>query len=238
MREIILDTETTGLDPKRGDRIVEIGAVEVWNRLATGRVFHVLINPERDVPIEAYRIHGHSTAFLRDKPVFKTVAEDFLRFIEQDPLVIHNADFDMGFINAELKIAGLASISASRVIDTLAVARRKHPGSAVSLDALCDRYHVDRTRRSNHGALLDATLLVDVYCELMGGRQHSLSLVSTAPEPKKFSPLNAAPRIQNKIAIGQRIDQAEKDSHAEYVGRSTSPLIWNKYLAVAGKNGG
>ena len=232
MREIVLDTETTGLDPKRGDRIVEIGAVEIWNKLATGNAFHVHINPERDMPEEAFRIHGHSTAFLRDKPLFKVVAEDFLRFIGEDPLVIHNADFDMGFINAELEVAGFTRISPSRVIDTLALARRKHPGAASSLDALCDRYRVDRTRRSKHGALLDATLLVDVYCELSGGRQHSLTLPASAIEPRAFPLISVGPRVARK-PIERWLSQEEEDKHAEYLARAGGASIWSKYLQAA-----
>src|SRR5476651_2463852 len=175
MREIVLDTETTGLSPAEGHRLVEIGCLEIVNQIATGAVYHVLINPERDVPDDAYRIHGHSTAFLADKPVFAAIASDFLAFIGEDRLVIHNAEFDMRFINAELLKIGRAAIAMERIIDTLALARRKHPGLPNNLDALCDRYRIDRSRRVKHGALLDAEILVEVYGELLGGRQRSLA---------------------------------------------------------------
>ena len=188
MREIVLDTETTGLDPLRGDRLVEIGAVEIVDKIATGRTFHVLINPERDVPEDAYRVHGHSTQFLKDKPVFAAVVEDFLAFVGDDPLVIHNAEFDTRFLNAELERMGRAALSAERIVDTLAIARRKHPGAANSLDALCDRYRIDRTRRVKHGALLDAEILVEVYCELSGGRQRSLGLAIQAATLARAAP--------------------------------------------------
>ena len=174
MREIVLDTETTGLDPADGHRVLEIGAVEIVHQSLTGNVFHVLINPERDVPQEAVRVHGHSSAVLKDKPVFASVVDDFLAFIGDLKLVIHNAEFDVRFVNAELGRLGLATIGMDRVVDTLALARKKHPGAPNSLDALCDRYRIDRSRRIRHGALLDAEILVEVYCELTGGRQRSL----------------------------------------------------------------
>ena len=147
LREIVLDTETTGLDPAQGHRLVEIGAVEIVNQIATGAIFHVLINPERDVPDEAFRIHGHSTAVLRDKPIFAAIVEEFLAFIGEDRLVIHNAEFDMRFLNAELAALERAAIAPERVVDTLALARRKHPGAPNNLDALCDRYRIDRSKR-------------------------------------------------------------------------------------------
>ena len=162
MREIVLDTETTGLSPTDGHRLVEIGAVEIVNQIATGSIFHVLINPEREVPDEAFRVHGHSTAFLHDKPLFADVADGFLAFVGEDRLVIHNAEFDMRFINSELDKLGRESIGPERVLDTLTLARRKHPGQPNSLDALCDRYRIDRSRRVRHGALLDAEILVEI----------------------------------------------------------------------------
>ena len=178
-------------------------------------------------------MHGYSTAFLRDKPVFKAVAAGFLDFVGHDPLVIHNADFDLAFLNTELELAGLQRIPVSRVIDTLAMARRKHPGAASSLDALCDRYRVDRSRRSKHGALLDATLLVDVYCELSGGRQHAFALVSAENQVRSLPVLNIAPRRADRPANRLRLDPAERLRHAEYVGRSTSPLLWSQYMRPA-----
>ena len=176
MREIVLDTETTGLDPADGHRVLEIGAVEIVHQSLTGKVFHTLINPERDVPQDAVRVHGHSSAVLKEKPVFASIVDGFLAFIGDSKLVIHNADFDVRFMNAELARLGLATIDMDRVVDTLALARKKHPGAPNSLDALCDRYRIDRSRRVRHGALLDAEILVEVYCELSGGRQRSLLL--------------------------------------------------------------
>ncbi len=176
MREIILDTETTGMDPSQGDRLVEIGCVEVMNYVPTGRTYHVYINPERDVPAEAVAVHGLTSAFLKDKPVFSQIYTDFLDFVAEGHLVIHNAEFDMKFINAELKKVGHKPIPEKRVTDTLMMARKKFPGSPASLDALCRRFSVDNSGRDFHGALLDAQLLAEVYLEMMGGRQHGLGL--------------------------------------------------------------
>ena len=196
MREIVLDTETTGLDPAHGHRLVEIGAVEIVNQIATGAMFHALINPEREVPDEAFRIHGHSTAFLSDKPVFAAIVDEFLAFVGEDRLVIHNAEFDMRFLNAELSALGRPPIAAERVIDTLALARRKHPGAPDNLDALCDRYRIDRSRRVRHGALLDAEILVEVYGELTGGRQRSLSFAAIESGRRGAGPAAAARRTR------------------------------------------
>ncbi len=176
MREIVLDTETTGMDPSQGDRLVEIGCVEVMNYVPTGRTYHVYINPERDVPAEAVAVHGLKTEFLKDKPVFSQIYTDFLDFVAEGQLVIHNAEFDMKFINAELRKVGHRPIPDKRVTDTLGMARRKFPGSPASLDALCRRFGIDNSSREFHGALLDAQLLSEVYLEMMGGRQHGLGL--------------------------------------------------------------
>ena len=176
MREIALDTETTGLDPKSGDRIVEIGCVEMMGHMATGRSFQVYINPERDMPDGAFRVHGLSSEFLSDKPVFADVVDDFLAFLEDSPLVIHNATFDLGFINAELERVGHAPIQLARTTDTIEIARRKFPGSPANLDALCKRFGINLAGRELHGALLDARLLADVYLELVGGREPGLAL--------------------------------------------------------------
>lgn len=175
-REIILDTETTGLDPNSGHRIIEIGALEMYNRVLTGNKFHFHINPERDVPLEAYKIHGISTEFLRDKPLFADIAEDFINFIEGTKLVIHNAPFDIKFLNHELSRVGIASLDMLNVIDTLPIARKKFPGAKVNLDALCKRFKIDNSSRTFHGALLDCELLAEVYVELTGGRQASFDL--------------------------------------------------------------
>ncbi|WP_029012509.1 DNA polymerase III subunit epsilon [Niveispirillum irakense] len=175
MREIILDTETTGLDALNGDRLVEIGCVETINHVATGRHYHVYINPERDMPAEAEAVHGLSATFLADKPIFAAVVGDFLDFIADSPLVIHNATFDMGFLNAELARLGMPKLT-NPVTDTVKIARRRFPGAAASLDALCRRFEIDNSNRTLHGALLDAELLAEVYLELMGGRQPDLVL--------------------------------------------------------------
>lgn len=176
MREIVLDTETTGIDPSEGDRLVEIGCVELMNLVPTGRTYHVYINPERDVPAGAVAVHGLTAEFLKDKPVFSQIYTDFLDFVAEGQLVIHNAEFDMKFLNAELKKVGHKPIPEKRATDTLMIARKKFPGSPASLDALCRRFNVDNSGRDLHGALLDAQLLAEVYLEMMGGRQHGLSL--------------------------------------------------------------
>src|SRR3954470_10834842 len=178
MREIVLDTETTGLDPLRGDRLVEIGCIEIFNRMPTGQTFHRHLNPERDMPAEAFAVHGLSSEFLATKPLFTEVVEEFLEFIGDAPLVIHNASFDVGFINAELDRVKLQPILRERLVDTLLLARRKHPGVSNRLDDLCPRHSVDNSRRTKHGALLDAELLAEVYVDLVGARQSQLLLAS------------------------------------------------------------
>ena len=178
MREIVFDTETTGLDPQSGDRLVEIGCIEMLNRVPTGAVFHAYFNPDRSMPAEAEAVHGLSSAFLADKPRFAERAEELLAFLADSPLVAHNAGFDFGFLNAELAMCELPPVDRSRMIDTVAIARRKHPGAKLSLDALCSRYGIDRSHRVRHGALLDAELLAQLYVELMGGRQIGLELAA------------------------------------------------------------
>ena len=180
MREIALDTETTGLDPFSGHRIVEIGCVEMENHIRTGNVFHAYLNPERDMPIEAEKVHGLSAEFLSDKPKFAAVAASFMEFIGDAQLVIHNASFDMKFINAELEWIGQASLPMARATDTVVMARKKFPGQPANLDALCRRFNIDLSARTKHGALLDAELLADVYLELMGGRQTAMRLAAEA----------------------------------------------------------
>lgn len=179
MREIVVDTETTGLDPSKGDRLVEIACIELMNHMPTGRSFQCYLNPKRDMPIEAFNVHGLSTEFLADKPEFHEKAEEFLGFIGEDQLVIHNAEFDLKFLNAELRAIKAALIPYTRVVDTLAMARRKFPGSPASLDALCKRFAIDTAHRVKHGALLDADLLAQVYIELIGGRQPGLELAAS-----------------------------------------------------------
>lgn len=182
MREIIFDTETTGLDPQSGDRMVEIGCIEMVNRVPTGRTFHAYFNPERTMPAEAEAVHGLSDAILADKPLFPARAEELLEFIADSPLVAHNAGFDFGFLNAELARCGREAVSRDRMVDTVALARVRHPGAKLSLDALCTRYGIDRSHRTQHGALLDAELLAQVYVELRGGRQIGLELVADTVE--------------------------------------------------------
>ena len=193
MREIVLDTETTGLDPKSGDRLVEIGCVELDNHLPTGRTYHQYVNPEREMPDEAFRVHGLSEAFLANYPVFADIAESFLEFIGDAHLVIHNASFDLGFINAELKRLGRAPVEPRRAIDTVQVARGKYPGAQASLDALCRRFEIDLSVRTKHGALLDAELLADVYLELVGGRQPGLELASQQRQSNNKKSTNSKP---------------------------------------------
>ena len=180
MREIVFDTETTGLDPRSGDRLVEVGCIEMVNKVPSGASYHCYFNPERDMPTEAEAVHGLSLAFLSDKPKFAEKAGEFLDFIQDSPLVAHNAGFDFGFINNELEMCGLEPVSRDRMIDTVAIARRKHPGAKLSLDALCTRYGIDRSHRTKHGALLDAELLAQLYVELQGGRQIGLELAAEA----------------------------------------------------------
>lgn len=180
MREIVFDTETTGLDPKTGDRMVEIGCIELINRVPSGATFHAYFNPQRDMPAGAEAVHGLSASFLSDKPLFAELAEGLISFLGDSPLVAHNASFDFGFLNAELELAQMEPVSIERMVDTVAMARKRHPGAKLSLDALCTRYGIDRSHRVKHGALLDAELLAQVYVELTGGRQIGLELAADA----------------------------------------------------------
>ena len=222
MREIVLDTETTGLDPLRGDRLVEIGCVEMVNRMPTGQTFHVYLNPERDMPQEAFAVHGLSSEFLSDKPLFAAVVEDFLTFIGEAPLVIHNASFDIGFINAELDRAARAAIPRDRLIDTMTLARRKHPGVSNRLDDLCSRYSIDNSRRTKHGALLDAELLAEVYIDLIGARQSQLILSETR---QSFSVAQTdTPRRQRETPLAPRVTEADIAAHAVFVAGLTQRL--------------
>lgn len=241
MREIVLDTETTGFDPDQGDRIVEIGALELVNHLPTGRSYHQYINPERDMPDGAFDVHGIGPDLLqpprpaqpgeitlRDKPVFKDVGQAFLNFIGDARLVIHNAAFDMKFLNAELRWMGLAELDWSRAVDTLAMARQKFPGAPASLDALCRRFGIDNSARSLHGALLDSEILAEVYLELLGGQQPDFALATVAhyqaqdggrdkPLPKRTRPLPA------------RITEAEAAAHADFIAGLGDAAIWRRY---------
>lgn len=227
MREIILDTETTGLSPLTGDRLVEIGCTELINHLPSGKTYHVYLNPERDMPKEAQAVHGLSAEFLKDKPVFKTIAQEFLDFIGDAPLIIHNASFDMGFINAELSTLGLPAVQNERVIDTLQMARRTHPMGPNSLDALCRRYGIDLSKRIKHGALLDAELLAEVYLELIGGRQTALILQS-AIQPSNFASDAWHPVIKVRSRpLLSRLTEAETSLHEACVLELGQKAIWN-----------
>ena len=224
-REIILDTETTGFKPEEGHRVVEIGAIELVNHLPTGRTFHVYINPERDMPKDAEAVHGLSTAFLKDKPLFAAIVEDFLAFIDQAPLVIHNASFDMAFLNAELSFLQRESIPPERVVDTLQIARQKHPMGPNSLDALCKRYGIDNSKRTKHGALLDSELLAEVYLELIGGRQRALGLPTAGQ--RGLNGQGAANRLSARpVPLPARISEEEREAHKAMVKTLGPNALW------------
>ncbi|MGH6854152.1 MAG: DNA polymerase III subunit epsilon [Aestuariivirga sp.] len=225
MREIILDTETTGLDPLQGHRIVEIGAVELINHVPSGRTFHVYINPQRVIPAEAIAVHGLSDIFLKDKPVFAKIADEFLEFIADSQLVIHNASFDMSFLNAELGSLGRNPILPDRVVDTLQLARRKHPMGPNSLDALCKRYGIDNSKRAQHGALLDSHLLADVYIELVGGRQTALSLATAQAGITAWSQGATAVAARPR-PLAERLNAEERAAHARLVEELGRGAIW------------
>jgi DNA polymerase III subunit epsilon len=227
MREIILDTETTGLSPLTGDRLVEIGAVELINHIPSGKTFHKYINPERDMPAEAEAVHGLSAAFLKDKPIFKHVVEEFLEFIGDAPLIIHNASFDMGFINFELTTIKRPPLPPAQVIDTLQMARRAHPMGPNSLDALCRRYGIDNSRRTKHGALLDAELLAEVYLELIGGRQTALILQAQSKVTKTTLQTSGASSKTRPQALPERLTVEEVEAHQLRVKELGPDSGWN-----------
>jgi DNA polymerase-3 subunit epsilon len=231
VREIIFDTETTGLNPAGGDRMVEIGCVEIYNRVETGRHFHAYFNPERDMPFEAEAVHGLSTIFLSDKPRFSEKVSELLDFIEDSPLVAHNASFDFGFLNFELGQCGRPAVSMSRMVDTLTLARSKHPGAKHSLDALCMRFGIDRSHRVKHGALLDAQLLAQVYVELTGGRQIGLGLVADAGAvavQQSAGPITIRePRPPRPhVALPEELER-----HRAFIAKLVSPL-WERFVGV------
>lgn len=235
MRDIVLDTETTGFDPDTGDRLVEIGAVELINLIPTGRTFHVYVNPQRSMPAEAFAVHGLGDDFLADKPVFAQVAADFLEFIGHDgQLVIHNAAFDMKFLNAELRRAGYPTLPHARATDTLEIARRKFPGAQNTLDALCRRFGVDNSNRTLHGALLDSELLAEVYLALMGGRQPDLVLAPAASDsdadhtgPIGTTHHHAAPRRPRPLP--PRLTAQEIAAHEDFVEQIGKDALWHRY---------
>ena len=231
MREIVLDTETTGLDARRGDRLIELGCIELMHRIPTGREFHAFIDPEdRDVHPDAERIHGISTAFLKGKPKFRDVVGAFLEFIGEDTLVIHNAPFDIGFINCELERVKLGMLSMDRVVDTLALARRKHPAGPNTLDALCKRYGVDNSERTKHGALVDSLLLASVYVELLGERQAALGLVSDGAPAQAVRQTKVRPARQRPAPLPARVSAEQRAAHVAFVQTLGASALWLKFL--------
>lgn len=230
MREIILDTETTGLDPASGHRIVEIGCVELLNAIPTGEIFHSYIDPERDMPEEAFRVHGLSAAFLAGKPAFSAISQEFLKFVEGAKIIAHNAEFDLRFLNAELALLGIEPIGMERVVDTLALARRKYPGSANSLDALCTRYGIDTSRRTKHGALLDAEILAEVYAELTGGRQAALVFGNEAAA----AGMGAGGLLtQRPTPLQTTVSIEELSLHSAFIATLGANPIWSAYSSEA-----
>jgi DNA polymerase-3 subunit epsilon len=229
LREIVLDTETTGLDPANGDRLIEIGCIEIVNRIPTGNEFHRYLNPERDIHPDAVAVHGLTVEFLRDKPLFADVVDELLAFIADAPLVAHNATFDLGFINAELARASRQTLSASRVVDTLALARRRHPAGPNTLDALCKRYGIDLSQRTKHGALLDAMLLAGVYVELLGERQAALAFDSRRGQESTVRAGPGKAAAQRPVPLPPRLSAEDEAAHLEFV-RSLGPNpLWLQY---------
>ncbi|MFZ3360657.1 MAG: DNA polymerase III subunit epsilon [Xanthobacteraceae bacterium] len=230
MREIVFDTETTGLDPIQGDRLVEIGCIELLNRFPTGKTFHCYFNPERDMPEQAFKIHGLSREFLNDKPLFAHKMDELIAFLGDAQLVAHNAMFDLGFVNAELERAGRAVLSRERIIDTLLIARRKHPGGANRLDDLCQRYAVDNSRRTKHGALLDAELLAEVYVELIGARQAQLVL-SQAATPAFATGETIVIRAR-PAPLAARLTADQRAAHRQFIAGLGDNAIWRDYVSL------
>jgi DNA polymerase III subunit epsilon len=228
MREIVLDTETTGLEPAQGHRLVELGCIELLNRIPTGATFHSYLNPEREMPAEAFAIHGLSSKFLSDKPRFAEVADEFLAFIGDAPLVIHNAGFDHAFLCAELKRVERALIARERLVDTLLLARRKHPAGPNRLDDLCARYGIDNSRRTKHGALLDAEILAEVYVELIGARQAQLGLAEKVERQGKAA--GGAIVLRARPApLAPRLSEADRATHRDFIARLGKDALWRGY---------
>lgn len=227
MREIVLDTETTGFDPESGDRIVEIGAVELHNHVATGRTYHQYINPERAMPQEAFEVHGLGDDFLRDKPKFAQIGQAFLDFVGDAKLVIHNAAFDMKFLNAELGWMGLPLLPFDQAIDTLLIARKKFPGSPASLDALCRRFAIDNSARTLHGALLDSEILAEVYLELIGGRQPDFALANSTQSAESGNQDEWRPRPR-QTALPPRITDEEEAAHKAFIEQLGDSALWSR----------
>ena len=229
MREIVLDTETTGLDPLQGHRLIEIGCIELVNRFPSGQHFHRYLNPERAVPQEAFAIHGLSDEFLKDKPRFADIVDELIAFIGAAPLVAHNALFDLSFLNAEFERCAREAVARDRVVDTLMLARRRHPAGPNRLDDLCARYGIDNSRRSKHGALLDAEILAEVYLELIGGRQAQLGLAESVAGRAKGSDGIVARRERN-VPLTPRLSEAERTAHREFVASLGETAVWRNYL--------
>jgi DNA polymerase-3 subunit epsilon len=234
MREIVLDTETTGLDPYQGHRLLEVGCIELVNRFPTGQTFHRYLNPQRDVPAEAFAVHGLSLEFLKDKPLFTDVAAELIDFIGDAPLVAHNASFDLGFLNAELERVSLPVIARERLVDTLLLARRKYPGGSNRLDDLCQRFGIDNARRTKHGALLDAELLAEVYLELIGARQAQLGLVSATLAPVAATQSSRTLRMR-PFPLLPRLSDIERAAHRTLVATLGPKAIWNEYPREAAR---
>lgn len=229
MREIVLDTETTGFDPENGDRIVEIGAIELFNHLPTGQVFHTYINPQRSMPDEAFAVHGLGDDFLRDKPVFHDIASEFMEFVQTAKLVIHNAAFDIKFLNAELGKTGHPPFPWEQAIDTLAIARQRFPGSPASLDALCRRFNIDNSARTLHGALLDSEILAEVYLELIGGRQPDFGLSTDKnPSHDHASPSMLWRPAPRPTDLPPRIHEQEQSAHEAFIHSMGETALWNR----------
>lgn len=226
MREIVMDTETTGLDPTQGHKVVEIGAVELFNHIPTGRTFHQYINPQRQMPQEAFDVHGLSIEFLMSYPVFKDIAEKFLNFIGSSTLIIHNASFDVKFLNFELDSVGAEKIQNDRVLDTLKLARSKYPGSPASLDALSRRFRIDISKRSKHGALLDSQILAEVYLELIGGRQPGLELISTQTRNTTTSSNDGT--FKREVPLPSLLTDTEKKAHDAFIKLLGEKCLWTK----------
>jgi DNA polymerase-3 subunit epsilon len=229
LREIVLDTETTGLNALDGDRLIEVGCIELVNRFPSGQVFHRYVNPDREVPAEAFAVHGLSNDFLNDKPRFSEICEELLTFIGDAPIVAHNASFDLGFLNAELDRCGRTPLARERLVDTLLLARRRHPAGPNSLDHLCARYGIDNSRRTKHGALLDAEILAEVYLELVGGRQASL-ILGEAASAGVASGGTIVLRTR-PAPLSPRLSDAEREAHARFVATLGEKAIWNEYRA-------
>lgn len=230
MREIVLDTETTGFEPHEGHRLVEIGCVELLNHMPTGRTYHQYINPQRPMPAEAFAVHGLGDDFLRPQPLFAQVADEFLTFVTGATLVIHNAAFDMRFLNAELEWAGKPLLPTDKVVDTLAIARRRFPGSPASLDALCRRFGIDNSSRTLHGALLDSEILAEVYLELIGGRQPDLTLSVSQNRSRSATMVDMTWRPRPRsMPLPSRLTEAEAQAHAALVEKLGDSAIWRQY---------